>query len=79
MILLFSLNLRSALSLAKQEPIFGSGCKHSVWFLGSLRHQIVDQDADVCFFSSENERIFSFYFLLEALIPAINPWAAASS
>ena len=39
--------------LPEEDAVFGSGGEHAVWFIYALRHQVVDEDADVRLVASE--------------------------
>ena len=63
----------------EQQAVLGPAGEHPIRLVDSSGDEVVDQDADVTLRSVDDERPLPLRTSKAALIPAIKPWAAASS
>ena len=63
---LIGLFCQSAVSiiLAQQDAILCSGGEHTVGFIDSFCHEVIDEYADICFVAMEDEGVVAFVFRL---------------
>ena len=65
--------------LAQQQAMLGAAGEHAIGLARAARHQVVDEHADVAFAALRHEGSRFAGAARAALMPAISPWAAASS